>query len=172
MKIHKNGKWRQHCGSIRFCARVPTHASGSHGGAFTCGLSEWGHTKGVAQWRWIEKKIYGYVTFKTTKVLCKFKSRGEVEPEKVHGDLCTAAKIWWGGEQWECCWNRYPKIWKWELSSLTTMCMWDNSIYWSEVTISLLLVIDRLTLFCFCFCWHKRDSDNPRYISTSINISV
>ena len=84
----------------------------------------------------------------------------------------TAAKIWWGGEQWECCWNRYPKIWKWELSSLTTMCMWDNSIYWSEVTISLLLVIDRLTLFCFCFCWHKRDSDNPRYISTSINISV
>ena len=42
------------------------------------------------KWRWIEsKKRYGYVTVKTSKILCKFKTKGDVVPEIVRGDLCT-----------------------------------------------------------------------------------
>ena len=45
------------------------------------------------KWRWIEsKKRYGYVTVKTSKILCKFKTKGDVVPEIVHGDLCTTVQ--------------------------------------------------------------------------------
>ena len=48
------------------------------------------------KWRWIERrKEFGYVDVKTTKIICRARTKGAVVPEKVRDNWCTAAKIWW-----------------------------------------------------------------------------
>ena len=45
------------------------------------------------KWRWIErKKEFGYVNVKTTKVICRARTKGVVFPEKVRTNWCTAVQ--------------------------------------------------------------------------------